>query len=144
MTIDEFLAATEERIPTAREMVSLCDSIGLTFKMVDGKPCVRYKGDNKTEAEILVKLFKREPFRSEVLAAKFAGDETLPTPEPEPETIEPDEEEKRPPVEVPPGAEIIVADSSGRTGTKNMNAPHMWTWIGAEKWYYVAVDPLPK
>lgn len=69
--LDRFLAILEERIPTVAEMIALCDSIGIGFEMRDGKPVMTTTTDNRAEALLLAKLFSREPFRSQVLAAKL-------------------------------------------------------------------------
>jgi hypothetical protein len=72
--VELFLAATETRIPTVKEMLELCDELGIIFRLSDaGEPVMTVNADkgNREEAILLAKLFRREPFRSAIIAAKI-------------------------------------------------------------------------
>ena len=43
------------------------------------------------------------------------------------------------PVAVPHDVQFVTADKQGQ----KHGEPYMWTWIGAERWYYVARNPIP-
>jgi hypothetical protein len=72
MNLDAFLESTATRIPTIPELVGLCDELKIGFAFKEGQPVLRPNSDNKSEALVLATLFRREPFRSQVLAAKSA------------------------------------------------------------------------
>jgi hypothetical protein len=76
--VESFLSATEKRIPTVREMLELCDELGIVFRLVNGEPVMSVNADNRAEAILLSKLFKREPFRSAIIAAKMPKQEEQP------------------------------------------------------------------
>lgn len=77
MTLDDFLALTAKRLPTAAEIVSVCDELKIGFAQAeDGTPRIRFGGDLREEALALAALLRREPWRSQVMAAKgFKGPE---------------------------------------------------------------------
>ncbi len=137
MSLDEFLDATETRIPTVAEMISLCDTLKIGFRMANGQPMLRAgANDNEAEAFALSRLFRREPFRTMVIQEKLSGEETKAE-----ETLAEDATE---PVDVPKDAVIMIADESGfYPDDKRFAKAHMWTWIGAPRWYYVRDFPLP-
>lgn len=139
MTIDTFLEITEERIPTVDEVIDLCDHVGIKFAMADGKPVMRPCEECRDVAVIVATLFRREPFRSAVIARKLSGTEQQPT---EPKKEEPDEQEQEV-VTVPPGAEVIVSDKDGRLGREMKGPAYTWTYTGASKWWYVSETPIP-
>lgn len=72
MTLDEFLSLTQSRLPTADELVALCDGLGIRFgRTPDGKPCLKVgNGTNKAAADLVARLLRREPWRAAALAAK--------------------------------------------------------------------------
>ena len=41
------------------------------------------------------------------------------------------------------GCVVVVADADGYTDRAMRDDPYMWTWIGAETWYYVRDFQLP-
>ncbi len=88
MTLEEFLATTARRLPTAAELMSVCDELGIRFgATADGRPAVKYGGDLKEEAQALVGILRREPWRTQVITAKGLGAPPVaaePEPEPEP------------------------------------------------------------
>lgn len=141
MTLDEFLKTTEERIPTVPELIQLCETIGISFKMVDGKPALSVTSQNKAEGEVLARMFRREPFRSMVIKATLG--EVAHRPEEKPEdSKEEDKPEPKEPLQIPPGIALHVVDKNGRWIIGNMkDEPYMFTWEGAEKWYYVRDYP---
>lgn len=66
MTLDQCVSL--DRLPTAAEVLGLCDEIGLSIRMKpDGKP-VLVNATGSDEAAALAKFLRREPWRSEVLA----------------------------------------------------------------------------
>jgi len=67
--LDAFLAATADRIPTVQEMLDLCAALNIRISMRDGQPVTVTKPETRAEAELLTKLFRREPFRSQAIAA---------------------------------------------------------------------------
>lgn len=71
--VETFLRATETRIPDVGEMIALCDELGIGFTMSDSRPALRFNDGNRAEAELLARLFKREPFRSRVIAERMNG-----------------------------------------------------------------------
>lgn len=151
MRLDTFLEITEKRLPTVPEMVSLCDTLGVTFgKKDDGTPYMRPCPEGREETMILATLFRREPFRSQVISAKGLQPATE-TPKEDKETLseeplagEDDEPPDKPRIVPPPGAEILVADERGYTNQYRKGDPYMWCWIpGCETWHYVKEHPLP-
>jgi len=72
MTLDDFVEL--QRLPTATELVSLCDVLGIRIMTTeDGKASIRVYTDasgNNKEGELLAKLMRREPWRSEILKLK--------------------------------------------------------------------------
>lgn len=68
-------------------------------------------------------------------------DNTRPEP-PQPESKPPKSSECRP-HGFPNNAEIIVADRDSHIGERMRSAPYMWTWVGAETWFYVSDYPVP-
>lgn len=146
--LTQFLETTAKRIPTVEEMLSVCDDIGITFKVIDGKPFMRPCPTCVEEAKVLAKLFKREPFRSAVLGAKLPGLASKPTEETKPEAIpeptpEPEPTKPSVPNGMPANAIIVVADAAGYTDKAMKGEPYMWTWIGGETWFYVADYSIP-
>src|SRR6266446_5705560 len=130
MTLDDFLSVTGKRIPTVAEMIELCEHLDIGFNVTEGKPCLRHNGGNESEAAVLARLFRREPFRSMVIEAKGL----VPAPPEEPEQAE---SADAPPV---PTGEVYMADKGGRKC--NQKDCYMWTWVGAAKWYYVSQFPV--
>lgn len=144
--IDEFCTTIATRIPNVHEMLSLCDSLGIEFAIENGKPGVKAKKEVRDEAIILAKLFKREPFRTEVLKAKLAD---VPVAEP---VVEQPKEEHEPipkiqPV-VPDGATIVVADKDAYTDKEMRGPPYMWCYFKGEEhsdvWFHITDYPIPK
>ena len=45
--------------------------------------------------------------------------------------------------EIPPGAEIVVADAKGYTDKEMRGPAYLWTWVGAARWFYVSQCPVP-
>ena len=78
MTIESFLAVLDERIPTVDEMGELCDTLEIGFHIVNGVPSLKCNSGNRGEAEVLAKLFRREPFRSAIIEMKLAGATVVP------------------------------------------------------------------
>lgn len=75
MRLDEFMAVTAERLPRADELVAVCAEVGIRFGAdADGKPALLVGDDNRAEGQLLAKLMRREPWRSQVLAATGIGD----------------------------------------------------------------------
>ena len=69
MTLDEFAALS--RLPTSEELSALCEELGIKFGTTpEGQPALKTNADNGAEAKVLVKILKREPWRSQVIAAK--------------------------------------------------------------------------
>lgn len=136
--IDEFCTTIATRIPNVHEILSLCDSLGIEFAIEDGKPGIKAKKEVRDEAIIIAKLFKREPFRTEVLKAKLAVAEH---PKEEPEPIP-----KIQPI-VPDGATIVVADKDAYTDKEMRGPPYQWCWFKNEEcspvWYHIADYPVP-
>lgn len=137
MTLDTFLEITAMRIPTVPEMVELCDALDIKFAIKDGKPVLRPCPECRDEANVLAMMFRREPFRSAVIAAKLS-DEIPPKP-----SNEIDEAERPSGPEVPVGATIVVADERGYTDDAIRGEPYMWCWLGGTTWYYVKDHPVP-
>jgi hypothetical protein len=138
MTLDTFLEITKTRLPSVPEMVGLCDSLNIQFgRSETGQPYIRPCPECRDEAMILVSLFKREPFRSQVIAAKLSETnghvETKATEQPESDDEEPEPERIVPPA----GAEIFVADAKGHINEHRKGEPYMWTWTGAKTWHYI-------
>jgi hypothetical protein len=67
MTIDQFLYTTSERLPTANEIVSLCQELKIQFAMSGGRPVIRPSVQNRMMALLIAKLISREPWRSQVI-----------------------------------------------------------------------------
>ena len=63
MSIDDFLAATAERMPTAAELVGLCRSLGWRL----GKGVIAGAATGDPLAKAVANFVRREPWRSEVL-----------------------------------------------------------------------------
>ena len=74
MNLDEFLTATEGRLPGAEELIGLCDLLGIRFVRVNGVPALRHGPGARNECLLLAALFRREPFRSRVIGLRLAGD----------------------------------------------------------------------
>lgn len=71
MTLEEFLAITSKRLPTAPELMAVCEELGIGFgQTAEGKPVLKYGGDAKEEAIALVAMLRREPWRTQVMEAK--------------------------------------------------------------------------
>lgn len=76
VTIDQFLYATSERLPSPTEFIALCDECGIGFKYdAQGQPSLVVKEFNKEVGILVAKLIKREPWRSEIINRKL-GDAT--------------------------------------------------------------------
>lgn len=71
MVIEEFLEVTKQRLPKIEEMISLCDTLGITFVATNGKPYMKACPDCREEAMVLANLFGREPFRTMVIERKL-------------------------------------------------------------------------
>lgn len=67
MTITDFLVRTQERLPSATELVELCKELGIDFALKDGRPVMRTTVDTTPIAEKLAKILSREPWRTQVL-----------------------------------------------------------------------------
>lgn len=76
MRLEEFLTITETRLPTAGEIASLCDAVGIAFAEREGSPVLRAGGEARPIAELVAKLLSREPWRSQVIAARLGKKET--------------------------------------------------------------------
>lgn len=72
MTISEFLRRTETRLPTPQELIELCETCQIEFHYVDDKPVLRVFEGNKSVGELIAKLIRREPWRSEIIKARLA------------------------------------------------------------------------
>src|SRR5437870_3579192 len=71
MELDEFLRVTETRLPSAAELVRLCDGLGFRFVAGENGPALRYGvAENLEVAALLAQLLRREPWRSQVIEAK--------------------------------------------------------------------------
>jgi hypothetical protein len=143
MILDEFLDVTATRLPTSPELLALCDALEIKCSLKDGRPVISYPGEEcRGEAMMLAMLFRREPFRTEVLKAKAsrelsaAGDSPL-----GPQL--PDEVIQKPSPPVPPRAVIVVADDKGYTDKAMKGPPYMWTWIGGNRWFHVRDHAVP-
>ncbi|OWK45829.1 hypothetical protein [Fimbriiglobus ruber] len=87
MTADDFLAATTTRLPTPDELVGLVRALGGRVVAGGGSPRVRGPVESHPLFQLLVRLLKREPWRSAavLLAEPDAPDppaEPVPTPPP--------------------------------------------------------------
>lgn len=133
MTVDTFLEITEQRVPTVPEMVELCDSLDIKFVMKDGKPFIRPCPECQEIANTMMTILRREPFRSEVLAAKFANGD----PRPSEKEIKKEPDERIGP-DVPQDAVIVIADRDGYTDRAMKGPAFTWTWVGAKLWFYVS------
>lgn len=162
MTLDTFLEITATRVPTVQEMIALADELNIKFKVKDNGQTVMVPCQEcRDETLVLAKLFRREPFRSEVIAAKLPNanvSQSLPLPPPLPETKpeEPPKEQLQPPIDQeldkeepkkkvapPPGAMVFIADDKSYMNEHRKGPPYMWTWEGATTWYYVKDHPPP-
>ena len=73
MTITEFLRRTEARLPTPQELIELCETCQIGFGYdSDGKPSLKVFEGNKSVGELIAKLIRREPWRSEIIKARLA------------------------------------------------------------------------
>lgn len=144
--IDEFVQATSTRIPNVQEMLSLCESLGIEFVIENGVTGIRAKAGVKEEAKILASLFRREPFRTEVLKAKTPQTPAKNEPVAEPE-IESDEVIEKPSPYVPRGATIVVADKDAYTDKDMKGPPYQWCWYKGEQcssvWFLIKDHPVP-
>lgn len=140
MNLEEFLAATAARLPTAGEIVAACDELGLRFAVgKDGKPVFRVKKDNKDVAVLMARLLQREPWRSQVFQAKALVPATAETPSaPEPA---PAKEEAVGP-QPPPDARFHFADAKGRPCDRETATT--WCWEGGPAWLGVNEFPPPE
>lgn len=77
MSIDNYLTATAERLPTASELMSVAAEIGVRFELVDGKPQMRTADKNDPVVLGLAKVLRKEPWRSEVVAIIAKSPETI-------------------------------------------------------------------
>lgn len=137
--VANLLKIVKERLPTIEELLAVCDELGIGFRLTDAGPVMRAGGDNEAVAELLAKLFGREPFRSAVIRLKLSDQPPVPpAPPPRDETVPPALQP-----DVPAGAVIVVMDAKGNMDGNRRGEPFMWTWVGAERWYYVAVNPIP-
>ena len=69
MTLNEFMETTDTRLPQAKELISVCEAIGIRFGTdAEGRPALKVNSDNQLEGTLLAKLIRREPWRSQVLA----------------------------------------------------------------------------
>lgn len=149
MTLDEFLLITETRIPSVSELTSLCDELGIRFAVKEGTPRLVCPDAVEQEAILIAKLFKREPFRTMVIQERLSQEAATETPKQEPAKEQTTESDNEPDTEepekfsLPDGARLIVADADSRTGNSMKGPPHMWTYDGAPRWYYVASNPIP-
>lgn len=66
---EAYIEAMKTRLPTVAEMLAVCDELGIRITMRDGQPVTVTKPETRAEAELLTKLFRREPFRSQAIAA---------------------------------------------------------------------------
>lgn len=89
MILETFLETTSRRLPTAMEIIHVCEEIGITFKVKDdGKPAITTFPENRSEGRLLAKLLRREPWRSQVIQAKNLVQEKEPE-KPQPEPVPP-------------------------------------------------------
>jgi hypothetical protein len=149
MNLDEYLTEAKARLPKWEELASVAEHLGITFALNGtGQPVLRACPDCREEALVLAKLFKREPFRSMVIAAKI-GQEKEPEAKAETEPEQKKEEppatplQRLPPPAIPAGARLFVADRESHMNESRRGEPYMWTWEGAKTWYYVAEHPVP-
>lgn len=82
LTLDDFAQITNERIPTAAEMIAFAYGQGWSFTTYGGKTSLRVPNSADPVAVAFAKLLSREPYRTNVLAAL---NEPAPPPEPQPE-----------------------------------------------------------
>lgn len=147
MNLEEFLTATAVRLPTAGEIVAVCDELGLRFAVgKDGKPVFRVKKDNKDVAVLMARLLQREPWRSQVFQAKAlvpATTESTAAPEPTPEPVK--EVEVPSPLWARPSADarFHFADAKGRP-CENGDEAVTWCWEKGPQWFSVKSHPPPK
>ena len=101
MTLDTFLEITATRVPTVQEMIALADELHIKFKVKDNGQTVMIPcPECRDETMVLAKLFRREPFRSAVIAAKLPeANGTKHAPPPEPKAEEPPKEYLQPPID---------------------------------------------
>lgn len=72
MTISDFLRRTETRLPTPQELIELCELCEITFGYgADGQPVLKVFEGNKAAGELIAKLIRREPWRSEIIKARL-------------------------------------------------------------------------
>lgn len=72
MTISEFLRRTETRLPNPQELIALCEECGINFGFgADGKPVLKVFDGNKQVGELVAKLIRREPWRSEIIRERL-------------------------------------------------------------------------
>lgn len=83
MKIEEFLELSERRLPNSAEFVALADDLGIKVaRDGQGRPVLVPPAGQRELAIAMAKLLKREPWRSEVLAAKgLCDDPKVRTPE---------------------------------------------------------------
>lgn len=156
MTLDTFLQITETRVPTVEEMISLADELKISFSVNGkGQTVMRPCPECRDEAMVLARLFRREPFRSKVIAEKLP--EVLAKAKEQPKELEPppppateppvdqevEKEEPKKKVVPPPGAMVFVADEKGYNNEHRKGEPYQWTYEGAETWWYVKDHPPP-
>jgi hypothetical protein len=81
MNLERFLAKTARGLPTAADLMAVCDELGIVIAMSpDGRPALRCGTDVKEEAQALSGLLRREPWRSQVIAARGLGPKEEPPP----------------------------------------------------------------
>ena len=70
MNLTEFMTTTAERLPTARELLDLCNELGIRVRTnADDQPVLRTKHDDQTIGQALARLVRREPWRSQIIQA---------------------------------------------------------------------------
>jgi len=67
MTLDEFMATTESRLPSASELVELCHALDMRLVMTAATPVVRFKERDRSLAVLIARIIRREPWRTQAL-----------------------------------------------------------------------------
>jgi hypothetical protein len=69
MDLEQFMKL--DRLPTAGEIVGLCESLGIGFGLNgEGQPVLKSPAGMRAEGKLVARLLSREPYRSAVIEAK--------------------------------------------------------------------------
>lgn len=121
--------------PAVKILLEAVKERGLEFRLENGK--ANLFGDRKEVTPELIAALKH--FRTEILEASGIVEETTPLP-----VAEQEEPPAKQQPNVPPGATIVIADADAYTDKAMRGPAYMWTFLGADRWWYVKDYPIPK